>query len=281
MPLRSDDSATAKGFDEMSSYSLRAVVLKKTKLGETDLIFTLLASDGRQVRGVAKGARKPTSTFASRLELYSVVDLLMHTGRQLDVISEARVVDSNKSCRADLEHTSFASIMTELLYKTTWEGDHAPILFPLTVTALAASGKAPAYALPFVTAAHLLKVLAAHGLRPALSSCAYCGEPLPPYTDAVPLRFTFSGGGRICTSCSEMIIDGFDELDVSVLSWVQALLGSTFEEIETLCSDLELSYPEDCPRLSHDLFRFCESWLKIHLDLRLKALTFCFQTKLI
>jgi DNA repair protein RecO (recombination protein O) len=263
------------------SYSLRAIVLKKTKLGETDLIFTLLALDGRQVRGVAKGARKPASSFAARLELYSVVDLLMHTGRQLDIISEARIVDSNKDCRADLEHTSFASVMVDLLDKTTSDGDCEPILFPLTVAALAAAGRAPLRFLPFVTAAHLLKVLAVHGLRPALSSCAYCGEPLSPHVGAAPSLFTFSGGGRICVSCSEAVTGGFDRVDARVLSWVQALIGSTFEEIEVFCADLDATCLEECAQLPHDLLRFCESWLKAHLDIRLKTLAFCFQAGLV
>ena len=48
------------------TYSVRGIVLRKTKLAETDLIVTLLADDGTQRRAVAKGARKPSSTFASR-----------------------------------------------------------------------------------------------------------------------------------------------------------------------------------------------------------------------
>ena len=40
----------------MPSYPLRALVLRKTKLGETDLILTLLAADGRQVREVHAGS---------------------------------------------------------------------------------------------------------------------------------------------------------------------------------------------------------------------------------
>ena len=54
------------------TYTARAIVLRKTKLGESDLVVTLLAEDGSQVRAVAKGARKPSSPFAARLELYSV-----------------------------------------------------------------------------------------------------------------------------------------------------------------------------------------------------------------
>ena len=52
-----------------ATYTARAIVLRKTKLGESDLIVTLLAQDGSQARAVAKGARKPSSPFAARLEL--------------------------------------------------------------------------------------------------------------------------------------------------------------------------------------------------------------------
>ena len=48
------------------AYSLRALVLRRTKLGESDLILTLLSEDGSQKRAVAKGARRPMSSFAAR-----------------------------------------------------------------------------------------------------------------------------------------------------------------------------------------------------------------------
>ena len=63
----------------MPAYPLRALVLRKTKLGETDLILTLLAADGRQVRAVAKGARKSRSRLGARVEPFSILDLLLHT----------------------------------------------------------------------------------------------------------------------------------------------------------------------------------------------------------
>ena len=52
------------------TYHVRACVLDRTKLGETDLILTLLADDGRQLRAVAKGARKPGGRLAARMELF-------------------------------------------------------------------------------------------------------------------------------------------------------------------------------------------------------------------
>ena len=44
----------------MASRRVRALSLKKTKLGETDIIVTYLAEDGCHVRTVPKSARKPS-----------------------------------------------------------------------------------------------------------------------------------------------------------------------------------------------------------------------------
>ena len=73
--------------------TITALVLRRTKLGETDVIVTLLAEDGSQVKAVAKGARKPTSSFASRLELYSVAKILLAEGKNLDIVKEVRLLE--------------------------------------------------------------------------------------------------------------------------------------------------------------------------------------------
>ena len=91
------------------TYDARAIVLRKTKLGESDLILTLLAEDGSQMRAVAKGARKPASSFAARLELYSVVDLLVARGRSLDIVKEARLVAAHDAMRCNLEASAAAA----------------------------------------------------------------------------------------------------------------------------------------------------------------------------
>ncbi len=78
----------------MPSYPLTALVLRKTKLGESDLIVSLLAEDGSHVRAVAKGARKPGSKLAARVEPYVSLDLLLHTGKSLQIVQEARTVNA-------------------------------------------------------------------------------------------------------------------------------------------------------------------------------------------
>ena len=71
------------------TYHARACVLDRTKLGETDLILTLLGSNGAQLRAVAKGARKPGGKLAGKVQLFCECDLLLACGKNLDVVAEA------------------------------------------------------------------------------------------------------------------------------------------------------------------------------------------------
>ena len=120
------------------SYSVRALVLRRTKLGESDVICTLLSCDGSQIRAVAKGARKPSSSFASRLEVYSVCDLLLCQGKTLDIVKEARLLEGNEHLRRDYALMEAASPMVEILDKTTQVGLEDERLFPMTCVALKA-----------------------------------------------------------------------------------------------------------------------------------------------
>ena len=105
-----------------STYNARVLVLRKTKLGESDLILSLLAQDGSQIRAVAKGARKPTSQFSSRLELYSQADVLLAQGRSLDIVKEARLVAGNAALRESMELAACAAPIVELLDRITQPG---------------------------------------------------------------------------------------------------------------------------------------------------------------
>jgi DNA repair protein RecO (recombination protein O) len=86
----------------------RAIVLDRTKLGEQDLILTMLSVEGEQLRVVAKGARKPGARLAARTELFCDVDMLVSAGRGLGMVSEAQVIDAHEGVRSSLEALSCA-----------------------------------------------------------------------------------------------------------------------------------------------------------------------------
>ena len=247
------------------TYTTRALVLRKTKLGETDLVVTLLAQDGSQVRAVAKGARKPANVFSARLELYSVVDVLCSKGRSLDVVSEARLVASNERVRLDLEHAAAAAPMAELLDRMTHDGLENPRLFACTEAVFARMGGLPGAHAPLMCAAHLLKALALSGLRPSLDACVACGAPAGAGAPGQAAFVSCREGGVVCPRCRAQV--EAVAVPASTLEWMRYLLGATFSDVAAAGPALDAAFA---------VLRFCREWVREHVGCTLKSLDFLF-----
>lgn len=243
----------------MPTYPLRALVLRKTKLGETDIILTLLADDGRQVRAVAKGLRRPGSKFGGRLEPYAVVDLLLHTGKSLEVVSEARSIAPHAELREDLDRSAAAAVVADLLDKISVEGQAEPRLFALSVTTLDVMVDAPPEALPRLAVAFLVKALAMHGYRPELESCAACAGDASGGT-----AFALDAGGVLCEACGDLDPSAL-RFPAEARAWLAKLLGSTLADVATL---------EMPPQAVADAFALVRSFTAYHVQGRLKALDY-------
>ena len=150
----------------MPTSKTTALVLKKTKLGETDLIITLLDEEGLQRRAVAKGARKPGSFLAAPLELYQLVEVQLSSGRSLEIVTDARVLDTHANCRSDIEHSAAAAAVVELAEKATSQSNPEPLLFAMTEAALKNLEEASGSAIYLISLACLLKLCAALGVHP-------------------------------------------------------------------------------------------------------------------
>ncbi len=245
------------------TYTARAIVLRKTKLKESDLIFTLLDDQGAQRRVVAKGARKPTSSFSSRMELFSEVDVLCAEGRSLGILKEVRLVAGHGRLRDSLEHATAAAPMAELLARVTQEDLAEPRLFQATSVALGALERAQVPEAPAITAAHLLKALAFSGFRPQLGACALCGAPLPPGEGGSALRLSFREGGLVCPACRGLTESA--PVEASSVEAARFLLGSTFE------AALASPPPVGC---SFGALRIVQGLVREHVGARLKSLEF-------
>lgn len=244
------------------TYTARGVVLRKTKLGETDTIITLLAQDGSQLRAVAKGARKPSSSFSSRLELYSEVDLLCARTSGLDIVKEARLIAGRDALRTSMERAAGAACGCELLERVTQEGLAAPKLFEVTRVALGSLEQCSLERVVAVTAAHMLKVFAFAGLRPSLRTCASCGSAAgEPTSDLV--RFSALDGGVVCPTCARQLQTTL--LPASTCTWADMLLHATFSDIEQA---------EVPAQAGIDVIQLCQQWAQAHLGFSLKSVRF-------
>jgi DNA repair protein RecO (recombination protein O) len=237
---------------------VKAVVLDHTKLGEQDLILTLLGSDGCQLRAVAKGGRKPGGRLASRCELFCECDLLVAAGRSLDVVAEAQLLEPHARIRGDLERLSAASALCEVARVTSYEDAPDPFPFPLLVRALTAVEEAADRPhLDLVCAGYAMKAVAHQGLRPQLAACVACGS-------ADPRWFSVAAGGVLCGECVGKV-EGAEHVTSEQLAWLEALIGLTFDEL--LTADID---PDTASWLVHA----AHAWCAAHLDCRLRSWEF-------
>ena len=241
------------------TYSENVIVLRKTRLRESDLVLTLLAEDGRQIRAVAKGALKPTGSFASRLELYSHANVLLVEGRSLDIVKEARLVNAHAPLRFDYERSVCAAPMAELLAHATQDELPVPRLFPMTETAFAClEGIQPEKA-RLISAAFLLKAASILGFRPSLGHCAECGSPRPA---GAPWMISIPAGGVLCPECANL--HDAQQISPVIVDWANALIHATFAEAANFEADAALQV---------ELVRFAGAWIQAHIA-NLKSLPF-------
>ena len=239
------------------TYRCRAIVLDKTKLKETDLILTLVAENGRQVRAVAKGARKPGSRLAARCDLCCEVDLLLAHGRSLDVVSQADLLSAPLGAQPSYELLSAASAVAEVARLCCFEDAEDPFVYPITSAVLSAIADADAAHLDLFVAAYVFKLLSHVGYRPDYSACVSCGDPALAY-------FSAQAGGLLCASCAAGI-PGAEAVDVNLVRWLRSLISLRFTELA--------GAPIDSQTATF-LLALSHVWAATHLDARLRAMEF-------
>lgn len=177
------------------TYRTEAIVLRRKDIGEADRILTLLTPGGGKVRVVAKGIRKPRSRKAGHLELFTRTKLLLAVSRDLDIVTQAEVIEPYRPLREDLLRSAYAGYMVELLDRFTPDNQENPELYDLL--ALGLEWAATARDLALAARAYELHLLSAAGFQPQLYRCVVCGKALLPEDQF----FSPHGGGVICAAC--------------------------------------------------------------------------------
>jgi DNA repair protein RecO (recombination protein O) len=184
------------------------IVLRTQKLGEADRIITVLGRSTGRIRAVAKGVRRTKSRFGARLEPFTHVDLMLHQGRSLDIITQAEVIRPyGEPLAGDYPRYTAGVAMLETAERfTPVEKEPALRQLLLLIGGLRALGEAE-HEPGLVLDAFLLRSLAVAGYAPALQECARCGASGngPGRAAAGGVRqlpaFAIPAGGMVCASC--------------------------------------------------------------------------------
>jgi DNA repair protein RecO (recombination protein O) len=181
------------------------IVLRTQKLGEADRIITILGRTSGRIRAVAKGVRRTKSRFGARLEPFTHVDLMLHAGRSLDVITQAEVIRSyGEPLTGDYPRYTAGVAMLETAERfTPVEKEPSLRELLLLIGGLRALNEGE-HASGLVLDAFMLRSLAVAGYAPALEECARCGAPGGDGTGSGGRRlpaFAVAAGGMVCATC--------------------------------------------------------------------------------
>ncbi len=177
------------------TYRAEAITLRKMPLGEADLLLTLYTREAGKLRAVAKGARRSTSRLVGHFEPLTLNRLSLVRGRNLDIVTQAQVIENFTTLKGDLTGVTKGLYVAELVDGFGAEAHPNQPLFDLALATLGGISEDPGSDLPLrFFEVHLLEV---SGLMPELYRCVECLKPLVPGRH----RFTPNGGGTLCTDC--------------------------------------------------------------------------------
>ena len=209
----------------MPLYSDEAIVLRTRKLAEADRIITLLTRQHGVVRAVARGVRRTSSKFGSRLEPFTHVDLQLAVGRNLDTVTQAVTRDPfGAAISADYDRYTAASVMLEtsehLVAEEREPSVQQYLLLVGGLRAMTAGERRPGDVLD----SFLLRSLAVAGYAPSFDACARCGLEGP------HRAFNPAHGGMLCPGCR---LPGSAHPAPETVTLLGALLAGDWPLVET------------------------------------------------
>jgi len=204
----------------MTNVKTKGIILKRMNYGEADRILTILTQDHGKIKAIAKGSRKILSKLGGSLEPFCLVDFIFHEGRSFYIVTSASVIKHFEKVHTDIDKTSKAFYIGELLDKFLEEKQNHPEVFELFAKYLENLENADD---PILIPVFSAKILENLGFKPVTQNCLHCESKLLPeqnYWDDVE-------GGVICLSCHNKFGHG-REIENDVIKILRLVFSPEF-----------------------------------------------------
>ena len=159
-------------------YNTDAIILRRSDFGEADRLLTVFTVNRGKQRFVAKGIRKTKSRKAGHLELFMHTTMQIAKGKNLDIITQADIVEAFRALREDLDKISQAYYLSELIDRFTEEGDASFPIFELLALTLARINDGDIEQQYLALRYFEVILLNLAGYRPELFVCLGSGQPI-------------------------------------------------------------------------------------------------------
>ena len=212
-------------------FRTQAIILSRRDFGESDRLLTLFTPSRGKIRAIAKGARKPSAKLSGHVELFARSDCLIHKGRNLDILTQAELIEPYLGLREDLGRGAYANYVAELLDRfTADEEDDGGELFLLLHQSLAriAGADDPRMAARFFE----LQLLDLAGFKPELGECVVSRMELQPEAQF----FSSEEGGVVSRAAAPQVASRLVELDFDSLKLLRHVQRSAdaWERVSSL-----------------------------------------------
>ena len=120
----------------MHGIKLEGIILKRRNLGEADRILTVFSLQKGKISVLAKGVRRITSRRSGNVELLNRVSMYLHQAKSFLILTEAVSLDTFQKLKEDLNLSTYAFHIIELVDKLTAENQENRILYEHLVNVL-------------------------------------------------------------------------------------------------------------------------------------------------
>ena len=177
------------------TYSMEAIVLRHSSVGETDRLVTLYTKNYGKLRTFARGVRKTNSKLSGYLEPLNQVSVEIVQGRSLPLITQADMINGFYTPSTNFETIVSGCYIADCLDAFTLEGVEHQLLYHLGCSELEQiqTVENRQTQLRFFE----LQLLMISGYQPELEVCLYCRKTPNRHS----ISFSFDAGGILCRDC--------------------------------------------------------------------------------
>jgi DNA repair protein RecO (recombination protein O) len=152
----------------MATYQTQGIILKKADQGESDQLFSIYTVKKGKVRALGRGTKKIQSKLNSSLQQFSLVNLMIASGKNYDHVAGAQLVKNFSGIKKDLKKVILASFGLEVVDKLTKVDQPDTKIFTLLAKYLEAinDNSFTEEEWQIIKQAFVIKLLTLLGLRP-------------------------------------------------------------------------------------------------------------------
>ncbi len=231
------------------------IILRSMRWQESSKIVTVYAREWGKTGLIAKGAFRPKSPFAGKLESLNLAEVIIShkDTRQLQILTDIRILHSFNHLRLQADALAYGLAILEVLDQTLEEHQADTVFFDFSAFMLQSLERTKRPEVVFWY--FILKLSSFLGFRPQLQSCHSCQAT----SSTGKATFNLANGSVFCAACSSNSVGG---VQISNTEW------QFLKHLQTFPHKKIAQFP-DSFESSHHYTTLLLDYLNLHLEKQL------------